>query len=73
PRGEVVRTLHGSFGLIAATGQPSVGAPTWFVTGSDRAGVQEAARAFTAAKLRDHFAVVVSAGAVIPVPLSPSL
>ena len=33
PQGKVVRTLHGSAGLIAATGQPSLGQPTWFVTG----------------------------------------
>lgn len=71
PQGRVVRTLYGSVGLIAATSQASVGQPTWFVTGSDRAGVLAAARQFTAAKLRGHFAVVVSGRRTIPVPLAP--
>lgn len=68
--GQVVRTLRGNIGLIAATGQPSNGQPTWFVTGSDKAGVMAAARAFTVSKLRDHFAVAVSGTKVIPVPLA---
>lgn len=72
PRGDVEQTLHGSAGLIAATGQASLGQPTWFVTGTDRAGVMAAARAFTAAKLRNHFAVAVSASTVIPVPIAPA-
>ena len=58
-------------GLIAATGEASLGQPTWFVTGTDVAGVMAAARAFTAAKLHDHFAVAVSGTTVIPVPVSP--
>jgi hypothetical protein len=72
PRGRVVRALRGSAGLIAATGQPSLGQPTWFVTGTDGAGVMAAAKAFTAAKLRDHFAVAVSGTNIIPVPLAPA-
>ena len=71
PQGHVVRTLDHNAGLIAATGQASLGQPTWFVTGTDTAGVMAAARAFTAAKLRDHFAVAVSGSSVIPVPLAP--
>jgi len=71
PRGDVARTLHGNVGLIAATGDAALGQPTWFVTGTDVAGVMAAARAFTAAKLRDHFAVAVSGTSVIPVPVSP--
>lgn len=71
PSGAVVRTLHGSAGLIAATGQQSLGQPTWFVTGTDVAAVNAAARAFTAAKLRNHFAVAVSGSKIIPVPLAP--
>jgi hypothetical protein len=68
--GDVVLTLRGSAGLIAATGEPSLGQPTWFVTGTDRAAVTAAARAFTAVKLHDHFAVAVDGSKVIPVPLS---
>ena len=71
PKGQVVRTLRGNVGLIAATGEPSVGEPIWFVTGSDPAGVLAAARAFTAARLRNHFAVAVTGSKVIPVPLQP--
>lgn len=71
PRSDVVRTLHGSAGLIAATGDASVGQPTWFVTGTDGAGVLAAAKAFTAAKLAGHFAVAVRGSKVIPVPLAP--
>ena len=44
PRGDVVRTLHGNAGLIAATGEASLGQPTWFVTGTDVAGVMAAAQ-----------------------------
>ena len=72
PHGRVARTLRGSVGLIAATGQASLGQPTWFVTGTDSAGVMAAARAFTAAKLRGHFAVAVAGSSVIPVPLAPA-
>lgn len=71
PRGQVVRTLHGSVGLIAATGDASLGQPTWFVTGSDTAAVTAAARAFTVARLRGHFAVAIDGSGVIPVPLAP--
>jgi Domain of unknown function (DUF4430) len=69
-RGSVVRTLRGSVGLIAATNQPALGQPTWLVTGPDAAGVLAAARAFTALKLRNHFALAVAGAAVIPVPIT---
>ena len=68
-KGDVVRTLRGSAGLIAATGEASLGQPTWFVTGTDVAGVMAAVRAFTAAKLQGHFAVAVAGSSVIPVPV----
>ncbi len=67
--GQVARTLHDSVGLIAATGQPGLGQPTWFVTGTDPAGVQAAAKAFTASKLDGHFAVAVSGSRVIALPV----
>jgi hypothetical protein len=72
PRGAVVRTLRGNVGMIAATGQASLGQPTWFVTGTDDAGVLAAARAFTAQKLHDHFAIAISGGRVIPIPVAPA-
>ena len=71
PHGQAVRTLRGSAGLIAATGQPSLGQPTWFVTGTNPAAVTAAAKAFTAAKLDGHFAVAVQGSKVIPVPVAP--
>lgn len=69
PLGDVAETLRGSVGMIAATSNQAVGQPTWFVTGTDDAGVNAAARQFTAAALHDHFAVVVKGTHVIPVPL----
>jgi hypothetical protein len=71
PSGAIVDTLHGSVGLIAATGLATVGEPTWLVTGTDVAGVMAAARAFTAKKLHNHFAVAVSGSQVIPIPVLP--
>lgn len=71
PHGDVARTLHGSVGLIAATGEASLGQPTWFVTGTNGPAVMAAAKAFSAANLRDHFAVAVSGSSVIPVPVAP--
>jgi hypothetical protein len=69
PKGDVTKTLHGDVGMVAATEQPSLNQPTWLVTGSTPKAVNAAARAVTPAKLRNHFAVVVSGGRVIPVPL----
>lgn len=72
PAGQVVRTLHGSAGLIAATEQPSLNQPTWLVTGTDVAGVTAAAAAVTPARLHDHFALAVSGGHDLPIPLLPA-
>lgn len=69
PDGAVAGTLRGNVGLIAASGNEQLGQPTWFVTGTDAAGVMAAARAFTAAKLDGHFAVAVSGSRVIPLPV----
>lgn len=71
PLGVVTRTMHGSVGLIAATGSTQLGGtPVWLVTGTDRAGVMAAARAFNAHDLDGHFAVAVSGARVIPLPLA---
>lgn len=72
PRGRAVQTLRGSAGLVAATDQPSMNAPAWLVTGTDLAGVEAAAAAMTPSTLRDHFAVAISAGHVIPLPVDPT-
>lgn len=70
PQGQVARRLGAGAGLIAATAESS-NEPTWLVTGTDAAGVAEAARAFTPSALRDHFALAVSGTTQLPVPLAP--
>jgi hypothetical protein len=69
--GRPVRRLQAGAGLIAAT-REGEDAPVWVVTGTDGAGVQRAARAFDQATLRDRFAVAVSAGATVPLPIGAS-
>src|SRR5436305_11676360 len=66
-RGAVARTLGVGAGLIAAT-RDNVSQPIWLITGTDGAGVGAAAAALSPARLRDHFALAVQAGAVWPVP-----
>jgi hypothetical protein len=69
PSGQVVTTLRASAGLVAATEEPSLGEPTWLITGTDEAGVSAAAAALTPARLRDHFALAVTDGRDQPVPV----
>jgi hypothetical protein len=69
PVGTVVRTLGAGAGLIAATDDRR-SEPTWMITGTDAGGVSAAAGALTPARLRDHFALAVQAGADLPVPLA---
>jgi hypothetical protein len=71
PQGDVARTIHGGTGLIAADEQQQAGEPAWMVTGDSPASVTAAARKLTPPDLRDHYAVVVHDGHVIPVPLQP--
>jgi hypothetical protein len=70
PLGDVVKTLSGSVGMIAATDEATLGEPTWFVTGTDAAAVANAAKHFNAATLHNHFAVVLQGNHIIPVPLT---
>jgi Domain of unknown function (DUF4430) len=68
--GALARTLAGGAGLIAAV-RSGEAAPEWFVTGTDAAGVERAARALSETALSDRFAVAVAAeGAAIPLPVS---
>lgn len=67
-RGTVVKRLAGGSGLVAATRQPGR-PPVWFVTGTDAAGVAAAAGAFEEPVLRNHFALAVSRGVPLRVPL----
>jgi hypothetical protein len=68
PSGQVVRTLGAGAGLIAATGESSTGT-VWMITGTDAAGVSDAAAALTPARLRDHFALAVAGKSDLPLPL----
>jgi len=67
-RGQVARTLGAGAGLVAATREKDR-QPVWFVTGTDDAGVQSAARAFDEATLKDRFALAVAQGLPMSVPL----
>jgi Domain of unknown function (DUF4430) len=68
PQGQVKRRLGAGAGLVAAT-RDQVSQPTWMVTGTDVAGVLAAARALDVSRLHDHFALAVSGGSDLPVPL----
>ena len=65
-----MRSLGAKAGLIAATAEGS-SPPTWLVTGTDVAGVTDAAAALTPASLRDHFALAVQGSTQLAVPLEP--
>jgi hypothetical protein len=70
-RGEVVRTVGPGGGLIAATrweDQP----PTWFVTGTDAAGVAAAVEAFDEGTLANRFALAVADERGVPLPVGAS-
>ncbi len=68
-RGRPVRTLHGDAGLVAAT-RGAKEAPVWVITGTDDAGVELAARAFNRKALADRFAVAVTTGGAIALPVA---
>lgn len=66
--GRVERTLGAGTGLIAATrweDQP----PTWFVTGTDAAGVRAAVRALEEGALGRHYALAISDDVGVPLPV----
>lgn len=69
-RGEVVRTLGDAAGLVAATRYEDQ-QPTWFVTGTDAAGVAAAAAAVSESVLKDRFAVAIEGGRGVPLPVRP--
>jgi hypothetical protein len=66
-RAVVARTLKSPAGVIAALARGGA-PPTWLVVGTNAAGVRAAARAFSAARLHDHFALAVTGGRDLPVP-----
>jgi hypothetical protein len=71
PAGHAARTLGPGAGLIAATASHG-SQPTWLITGTDPQGVAAAARALTAQRLRNHFALAVQGGREFPLPFDGS-
>lgn len=67
-RGDAVRGFGPGAGLVAATRRYEA-PPVWVVTGVDLPGVRNAAGLLDAVHLRNHYAVVASAGKAEPVPL----
>jgi hypothetical protein len=67
-RGGLARALAGSAGLVAAT-REGEDPPSWLVTGTDAAGVQDAVELLDARDLRDRFAVATLDGTETPVPV----
>jgi hypothetical protein len=67
PRGRPGDTLGAGTGLVAATRGPGQ-APTWLITGTDRAGVEAAARALDERTLANRFAVAVTASGPSALP-----
>jgi uncharacterized protein DUF4430 len=68
--GHAARTLGPGTGLVAATKRGDR-EPVWVVTGTDAAGVAAAAGAFTRRALDRRFAVAVSGGRPLALPVSP--
>jgi hypothetical protein len=66
-QGRAVQTLAAGAGLIAAT-RSGEDAPVWAVTGTDRAGVENAARAFRRQTLRNRFAVAIGPSGPLALP-----
>jgi hypothetical protein len=65
--GRVARTLGAGTGLVAAT-RAQQRQPVWFVTGTDGAGVDAAARALDESVLSDRFALAISGDRAVAVP-----
>jgi hypothetical protein len=65
--GRPARVLLAGAGLIAAT-RHAEDAPVWVVTGTDRGGVDLAARAFDAAVLESRFAVALTPSGALALP-----
>jgi predicted small secreted protein len=68
--GKVTRTLGPGTGLVAATRYEDE-PPTWFVTGTDVAGVEAAVRALDEGTLSRHYALAVSDDRGIALPTKP--
>jgi hypothetical protein len=69
--GRPTRTLGPGTGLVAAARQGDE-PPVWAVTGTDAAGVDAAAKAFTERALERRFAVAVVGGRPVALPEAPA-
>jgi Domain of unknown function (DUF4430) len=70
PRGRTVERLGAGSGLIAATRWREED-PVWIVTGTDAAGVELAAKqAFDESVLNEKFALAISDGLPVPLPVT---
>ena len=67
-RGRPARELGPGTGLIAAT-KWNDEMPTWVITGTDQAGVDAAARAFDERALRNKYALAITGGRGVALPL----
>ena len=65
--GRVARTLGAGTGLVAATAA-NERKPVWFITGTDQAGVDAAARALDESVLSERFALAISNDLPVAVP-----
>ena len=68
-RGEEATRAAGGAGLVAAVREGEE-QPAWVVTGTDQAGVDAAVELLDADSLRDHYAVAVTGGEELPVPVT---
>ena len=68
-RGRAARSLGAGAGLIAAT-RAEGRQPVWFITGTDDAGVESAARALDEGVLSNRFALAISDDLPVAVPAS---
>ncbi len=69
-RGHVRRQLRENAGLVAAT-RFEEQVPTWVVTGTDAAGVENAVRLLEESKLRNRFAVASDGTRELALPVRP--
>lgn len=70
PTGKLARSVGAGSGLVAAI-RFSEQQPTWFVTGTDEAGVAAAAAALEEGVLQNRFAMAVVEGRGVPLPIIP--
>lgn len=66
--GKAAEILGPDAGLVAATSRYG-GPPVWVVTGGTEGAVRAAAGALDARHLRDHYAVAIEGGHLIPLPV----